>query len=149
MALSLVIFALDATSKWWLISEFDIAAVSPLEITPFFDLVMVWNPGISFGLLHAGSFAQTVMLIIAATLLVLVLLVWLARSDGQINSLALGLVIGGAAGNIIDRAINGAVADFFSFHVAGFHWPAFNVSDMAISVGVVILLVQSFRSPAH
>lgn len=136
-----VITALDQISKYWLLSVVDIAQRPPIEITPFFNLVMVWNYGISFGML--AEHRQPVLLIILSLAIISVLIVWLYKSDSRYLSLALGSVIGGAFGNIIDRIRFNAVADFFDFHIAGYHWPAFNIADSAIFIGVVLLCAHS------
>ena len=114
-----------------------------VTVTSFFNLVHVFNPGVSFGLLPdigpliLGGFAIVVSAILA---------VWLARSETRLLAIALGLTIGGAIGNVIDRLRFGAVFDFLDFHVLGWHWPAFNLADAAISVGVAGLLLTSLLS---
>jgi len=122
-----------------------------LAVTGFFNLVMVWNRGVSFGLFSSGSPWTPIMLIGLALVVSAVLAWWLRRADSRLHVAALGLVIGGALGNVVDRALYGAVMDFLDFHVAGYHWPAFNVADAAISVGAALLvwdaLFGSGKSP--
>lgn len=114
-----------------------------VEVTSFFNLVMVWNRGVSFGLLQSNDARHA---LIAFTLLVLcALFVWLARARSTALTTALGMIIGGATGNLFDRFIYRAVADFFDFHVLGHHWPAFNIADAAISCGVALLLWHGWR----
>lgn len=114
----------------------------PITVTPFFNLVMVWNRGVSFGMLRDADARH--VLIGFTTLVIACLLVWLNRAGGRLLPYALGLVIGGAYGNLLDRVIYGAVADFFDFHALGHHWPAFNVADAAICIGVALLVWQSW-----
>lgn len=148
LILAAAVLLLDqATKAWWL----DVAARYPagIEITPFFNLVMVWNRGVSFGLFNSGEAATQAWLLSAfAAALCVVLFLWLRRTHKLIVGLGLGLVLGGAVGNIIDRVRFGAVADFLDFHAFGWHWPAFNVADSAIVVGVGCLLADSlFTGP--
>lgn len=132
--------AFDQASKLFLIAYFPQDADS-VTVTPFFNLVMVWNYGISFGML-AGH-RQPLILGILSSGIVLFLMGWLWRCQDKMASIALGLVIGGAVGNIIDRLRFGAVADFLDFHAAGYHWPAFNIADSCIFIGVVLLCIHS------
>jgi len=111
-----------------------------LAVTGFFNLVTVWNRGVSFGLFASGSPWTPIMLIGLALMVSAALVWWLRRADSRLHVAALGLVIGGALGNVVDRALYGAVMDFLDFHVAGYHWPAFNVADAAISVGAALLV---------
>jgi signal peptidase II len=139
---------LDQASKFWLVRVFDIARRGSIKITPFFDLVLAWNQGISFGWFqNDGAIAQIVLLAIKA-LAVVVLAVWMARARTLLATLALGLIIGGAIGNGIDRFAYGAVVDFALFHVRigenTFNWYVFNLADVAIVAGVGALLYDSF-----
>lgn len=122
----------------------DIAQKGPIKVAPFFDLVMVWNRGISYGLLQQDSRFGRWMLVVFVLAVLCVLTVWLAAARGRFAALALGLVIGGAASNLIDRLIHGAVADFFLFHIYGYSWYVFNIADAAIVAGVAGLLYDSF-----
>jgi signal peptidase II len=141
---ALIVLALDQASKWWLLHVYDIAARSPVEVTSFFNLVMTWNRGVSFGLLSGhGDMGRWVLAGFAVAVSV-ALAVWMLRAATLLISLALGLIIGGALGNAIDRVVYGAVADFFDFHLAGWHFWAFNVADSAISAGVALLLWDAF-----
>jgi signal peptidase II len=141
------VFALDQLSKWWILSLV-MAPPRRIPVTGFFDLVLVMNRGVSFGMLGDGPGWLTAALIIFAILLSAVLCIWLWRADSVLLALALGLVIGGAIGNVIDRFRFGAVVDFLDFHLAGYHWPAFNVADSAITVGVALLILDSLKSKA-
>jgi signal peptidase II len=135
------VLVLDQGVKAWLL-DLLLALGGHSRITSYFNLVMVWNTGVSFGLLRAGEEGRWLLIPLSLGI-VAVLLVWLARAETRSLSLALGLVIGGALGNVIDRLRFGAVADFFDFHIAGYHWPAFNVADAAIVLGVAVILLQS------
>ena len=140
--------ALDQASKLWLLFVFDIADRGAVKVTPFFDLVLAWNVGISFGWFqNDGQVAQIILILIKAVAVV-VLAVWMAWSRTLITTLALGLIIGGAIGNAIDRFAYGAVVDFALFHlqIGGntYNWYVFNVADVAIVAGVAALLYDSF-----
>ena len=139
---------LDQASKFWLVHVFDIARHGTVRLAPFFDLVLAWNQGISFGWFqHDGPAAQIALMAIKAVAVV-VLAVWMARSRTLLATLALGLIIGGAIGNGIDRLAYGAVVDFALFHVQIgeriFNWYVFNLADVAIVAGVAALLYDSF-----
>ena len=145
---AIVTLALDQASKFWLVRIFDIARRGTVRVTPFFDLVLAWNQGISFGWFqNDGAMAQIVLMAIKAVAVV-VLAVWMARSRTLIATLSLGLIIGGAVGNGVDRLAYGAVVDFALFHVRigenTFNWYVFNLADVAIVVGVAALLYDSF-----
>jgi signal peptidase II len=145
---ALVVLALDQASKLWLLFVFNIAHRGAVSVTPFFDLVLAMNPGISFGWFQNDSpFAQIVLLTIKAVA-VIVLAIWMARSRTLLATLALGLIIGGAIGNAIDRFAYGAVVDFALFHlqIGGnrWEWYVFNLADVAIVAGVAALLYDSF-----
>ncbi len=115
-----------------------------IDILPVLKLDVIRNDGISFGIL--GGVAPWWTLAVLGGVMVVVLSVWLWRSQSTLLAVALGLIIGGALGNIIDRVRHGAVTDFLDFHIAGYHWPAFNFADAAIFCGVGFLLLDSWRS---
>lgn len=135
---------LDQLSKYWILSVYDLPEKGSVEILPFFSLTMVWNKGISLGLFQAGSGAARWALIVITVLVTVFLLFWLAKASGAVLKTALGLVIGGAVGNIIDRVHLGAVADFVHLHGFGYSFYVFNVADAAISVGVSLLLLDAY-----
>ena len=114
-----------------------------VTVTPFFDLVLVWNRGVSYGLLPQDSDLGRWALILFAFAAAFALVIWLARVTSPLAAAAMGLVIGGAVGNAIDRILYGAVADFFSFHAYGYQWYIFNIADVAIVAGVIGLLYES------
>jgi signal peptidase II len=151
LAVILVTLALDQATKLWLLFGFDLAAHGAVRLAPFLDLVLVWNPGISYGWFRQeGPLGAWILLGLNAVAVVLLGL-WLARADAKLTVLSLGLIIGGAIGNGIDRLAYGAVADFIFFHVAAgswrFDWYVFNVADVAIVAGVVGLLYESLVGP--
>jgi signal peptidase II len=139
--------AIDQASKFWLLRVFDIAHRGSVRITPFFDLVLAWNIGISFGWFQNDNPIAQAGLMIVKALAVVALAVWMARSRTTLATISLGMIIGGAIGNAIDRFAHGAVVDFASFHIqiAGktFNWYVFNLADVAIVAGVVALLYDS------
>lgn len=164
----LLIFVADQVSKWWiveavikprtlppeanasampflqwLISAQDQMPFARIEILPFFNIVMVWNKGISFGLFNDHGDYGPLLLTIMAGVIAVVFSIWLTRSKNPFTSLSLALIIGGALGNMLDRIRFGAVADFLDFHIFGAHWPSFNIADSAITVGIAILLIHS------
>ena len=144
---ALVALVLDQASKLWLLYVFDLGQRGAVRVTPFFDLVLAWNVGISFGWFqHDGWIAQAILTAVKAAA-VTALAIWMAWSRTMLATIALGLIIGGAIGNAIDRFLYGAVVDFALFHVeiAGktFNWYVFNVADVAIVAGVAALLYDS------
>ena len=136
-------FGIDQTFKWWMLHVVDIASRQPVALLPVFDVVLAWNRGISYGWLSGGA-SQGVL--IAMALLVSVgLWVWLAGIVRPLTAAAIGLILGGALANAFDRAVYGAVADFFSFHIGSFDWYIFNLADVAIVAGVALLVYESLR----
>ncbi|HLT00626.1 MAG TPA: signal peptidase II [Geminicoccaceae bacterium] len=143
LAIAGVVVVLDQLTKWAILVWLDRA----IALTPFFNLVVVWNRGVSFGMFDSTSPLGPWVLSGLALAVVVLLLVWLRRVDHVLTATGLGLIIGGALGNVIDRVRFGAVLDFLDFHAFGWHWPAFNVADSAISVGAVLLLVDGLLMP--
>jgi signal peptidase II len=145
---ALAVLALDQASKLWLLFVFDIGHRGAVKLTPFLDLVLAWNPGISFGWFQNDSAVAQIILMIVKAVAVIVLAIWMARSRSLMATVALGLIIGGAVGNAIDRFAYGAVVDFALFHlqIGGntFNWYVFNLADVAIVAGVAALLYDSF-----
>lgn len=146
MAVAACAVLADQWHKAWMIGIFNAGQTPKITVTPFLDLVLVWNRGISYGLFRqdgdAGRWALTGFAIVA----ILALTWWLAQLQSRLAAASVGFIIGGALGNAIDRVHYGAVADFFAFHVAGFHWYVFNLADVAIVAGVAGLLLDSFKS---
>lgn len=145
-SVALATLAADQASKLLLLFGFGFAEMLPGErvvVLPFFNLVMVWNRGISFGLIPAEGLWGTVALGLFALAAVAALGWWLWRAEKPFVAIPIGLVIGGALGNLVDRVVYGAVADFFHFHAFGYDWYVFNVADAAITVGVAALLYDA------
>ncbi len=145
---ALATLALDQASKLWLLFVFDIGHRGAVDVAPFLDLVLAWNPGISFGWFQSDGPVTQIILMIVKAVAVIVLAVWMARSRTLIATTALGLIIGGAIGNAVDRFAYGAVVDFVLFHLQigakTYHWYVFNLADVAIVAGVAALLYDSF-----
>jgi signal peptidase II len=132
---------IDQAHKAWMIGPFDIEAKGRVPLTPFLDLVMVWNRGISYGLLtQDGSLGRWVLVALGLGGAILFSW-WLWSTRGLLAAISLGLVIGGAFSNVIDRLLYGAVADFFLFHVGAFEWYVFNFADVWIVVGAIGLVL--------
>jgi signal peptidase II len=157
LSLAAVVLILDQVSKIWLLGvmrpegvlETPFFTDKIIEVLPFFNLRMAWNTGISFSLFDGGG-ATTYVLLAMQVAITLGLIWWLRTLTGRLIQVATGLIIGGAIGNIIDRARWGAVADFFDFHVAGWHFATFNVADSCISIGVVLWLLDAIiNRPQH
>ncbi len=134
------VFVLDQITKWVILDVVELPVLRSIEVTSFFNLTMVWNYGVSFGMLAHPGTEVPYFLIVATLVIVVALVVWLRKVTDRYVALGLGFIIGGALGNIIDRIRFGAVADFLDVHAYGYHWPAFNVADSAIFIGVIILL---------
>ncbi len=142
LGVAVSVFFLDRLTKWWLIDIFDMPARGEVELGPFFKLVLFWNRGISFGLFQGGDTWRWVLA--AISLFVgAVLVYWLSRAPRPYTGVALGLLIGGAIGNVYDRIVHGAVADFFYAHWGEHYFPAFNVADAAINIGVALILFEA------
>jgi signal peptidase II len=145
LAAALATVAFDQAHKWWMLDVYRIAERGRVAVMPFLDLVFVKNTGISYSFFDAASPAWQFVLVAVAGIASLALWVWLARSaNSRLMATAVGLVIGGAIGNALDRLHLGGVADFFSLHAFGFYWYVFNIADIAIVAGVVGLLYDSF-----
>jgi signal peptidase II len=149
---AVVALALDQASKFWLLSVFDIANQGLVRITPFFDLVLTWNKGVSYGWFQTTSASGEMLLLGVKAAAVIGLGIWLSRAHSVIAAIGLGLIIGGAIGNAIDRFTFGKVMDFALFHmeIAGKDrdWYVFNLADVAIVAGVIGLLYDSFVGTA-
>lgn len=140
LLIALGVIALDQLHKWYMLAVVGIAARPPIELTGFFKLVMVWNTGVSFGMMKHSADWMPYFLITLAVAIALVLLRLGLKSNLRWERVGYGMVIGGALANVIDRIRFGAVADFFYFHLGSFSWPAFNVADAFICTGVALLL---------
>jgi signal peptidase II len=141
----------DQLSKLWILGRFPVIGQS-LRVSDFFDIVRVANRGVSFGLFNNDAAINAVIFSLLAAAIVAALVVWLFRAGGILLPAAIGLVIGGAIGNVADRLRLGAVVDFLDFHLGAWHWPAFNVADAAICVGVGLMLIDGLlggREPSN
>ena len=143
LSVGAIVVVLDQLTKR-LIRDVVLDTARYIEVTGFFNIVEVWNRGVSFGLFASDSPWTPYLLSALAIAISIVLIVWLRKAETTFLALALGFVIGGAIGNVFDRFIWGRVYDFLDFHAAGYHWPAFNVADAAISVGVGLILLDGF-----
>jgi signal peptidase II len=145
--LALLVIILDQATK--------IAALSAgladhtITILPVFDLVLVWNHGVSFGMFNHGQYLPPMLFAAASGAIGLGFAFWLTRAHNLVLALGLGLVVGGAVGNIIDRFRLGAVVDFLDFHIGDLHWPAFNIADSGVVIGIALVLFDSlfFKRP--
>ncbi len=140
-----IIAAADFASKYVILYVIDLPARQTIAVLPFLDLSMVWNRGISYGWLQADSDTGRWLLVALTAAICAGLTLWLARQHHMLGAMALGAIVGGAAGNLYDRAVYGAVADFLDFHILGQHWYVFNVADASISIGAGLLVIDAFR----
>ncbi len=137
----------DQWSKIAIKALFSDPALSPVvPVAPFLNLLFTRNSGISFGLFNNDAASNSLLFSLAAAVVIAILLVWLSRVETGILAVAIGLIIGGASGNVIDRVLEGGVIDFLDFHLGSWHWPAFNIADSAICVGVAAMLLEGFLS---
>jgi signal peptidase II len=144
LIVGLITLALDQVHKWWMLDVFGIAARGRVAVTGFLDLVYVKNIGISYSLLDQDSYEGQLLLAAFGVAATFALWVWLSRgAANRLMAVSLGLIMGGALGNAIDRVRLGGVADFFSLHAFGFYWYVFNIADVAIVAGVAGLLYDS------
>lgn len=141
-----VIFVVDQAHKWWMLLVYRIGEKGRVTVTPFLDLVFVKNTGISYSLLDGSAYTWQLVLALFSVIVSVALWAWLAAAGtGRLMAWALGLIMGGALGNGLDRVLIGGVADFFSLHAFGFYWYVFNIADVAIVAGVAALLYDSFK----
>lgn len=144
LALATLVLVLDQASKAWVLASFRL--MESQVVTPFFNLVFVFNAGAAFSFLAGAGGWQKWFFVVLALGISLWLLTLLRRhAQERLLPAALSLILGGAIGNVIDRLRFDAVVDFLDFHLAGYHWPAFNVADSAITVGVALMLWHQFR----
>lgn len=145
---AVVTLVADQASKLWLLNGFDLARRGAVKVMPFFDLVLAKNVGISFGWLQNDGQSAQLALMAVKVIAVVALAIWMVRSHTRLATVALGLIIGGAIGNGIDRFVHGAVIDFALFHIEiggnTYNWYVFNLADVAIVAGVAALLYDSF-----
>ncbi|BAO28634.1 signal peptidase II [Sulfuritalea hydrogenivorans] len=146
LALALLVLVLDQVSKAWVLANFRL--MDRQVVTSFFNLVLVFNPGASFSFLaDAGGWQKWFFVTLALGISAWLLVMLRKHAGERLLSAALALILGGALGNVIDRLRFDAVVDFLDFHLAGYHWPAFNVADSSIFVGVALMLLHQFLQP--
>jgi signal peptidase II len=144
LKVALATFLIDQANKWWMLLVYQIEEKGRVYITPFLDFVFVKNTGISYSLFDMNAYTWQIALAIFAVLASLALWIWLGRAGtSRLMAWSLGLIIGGALGNALDRILIGGVADFYSLHAFGFYWYVFNIADVAIVAGVLGLLYDS------
>jgi signal peptidase II len=144
--ISAVVVAVDLSSKYYFDSNFQYGETR--YVAPFFNWVLVYNPGAAFSFLaDAGGWQREFF--IGLTLVITSALLWMLKNSQQnkLLSIALVLTIGGALGNLFDRIVHGHVVDFIQWHVAGYYWPAFNIADSAICIGAALLVWDAIRQP--
>lgn len=146
IGLAAAIVALDQLAKIVVLNTFRLG--ESIEITGFFNLVFVYNTGAAFSFLaSAGGWQRWFFVVLALGISVWIISMLRQHANERRLSFALALILGGAIGNVVDRIAYGAVVDFLDFHVAGWHWPAFNVADSAICVGAVLMVLDQFFQP--
>ena len=141
LIIAAAVLLVDQASKWVMLRVF--LETRHIEVTGFLNFVLVWNRGISFGLFDGGAESMRWVLAAIALAITAALVLWLRSVASTYLAVVIGLIIGGAVGNVIDRVRYGAVVDFIDFHIAGYHWYTFNIADSAISIGVALLLIDS------
>ena len=149
LATVLIVFIADQLLKCWLLYSVGLAQNGPFDLASFLTIVLAWNRGISYGLFQQGTDIGRWFLVIISFVAAIWLWRWMWREQRRFTVFSLALIIGGALGNGLDRAVYGAVVDFVHFHWGSFSWYIFNIADVAIVVGVLGLLYESFRSSAE
>jgi signal peptidase II len=143
-SIALITLVLDQATKLYTLYVYDLPMKEPVELNPFVNLIVVWNRGISYGLFQQDGDLGRWVLIIVSIIAAIGLSLWIRRTSAKLLAVSLGLIVGGAIGNVIDRLRYGAVFDFIQFHIGTWDWYVFNVADAAIVAGVVGLLYDSF-----
>ncbi len=163
LVIIVAVFLLDQLSKWgivehlfrpeiyarslpfwtWLVTPGDLIGFASIQVTYLLNFVIIWNDGVSFGMLQDMGDMAPVFLSAMAGIVCIGLLVWLYQVNNMIAGVGLSFIIAGSLGNILDRLRFGAVIDFLDFHVLSYHWPAFNIADAAICVGVFLIIIET------
>jgi signal peptidase II len=141
LLIAALVFAVDQLTKFWILRIINLDEREPIQITPFLDLAMAWNKGVSYGLLTTN---MQILLVALSLIIAVVLVIFLKNATKPFIAAGYGLLIGGALGNALDRLLHGAVADFVHLHWGTFSWYIFNVADIAIVAGVAALVYDSF-----
>lgn len=149
MIAAILVFAADQLSKSWILYGLDLPERGQVPVLPFFSLTMVWNQGVTFGLLHQDTAYGPWILAGVSMAIVIALAVWLCRAESVLVAIAIGAIGGGAVGNILDRLRFGAVVDFLHLHAGGWSWYVFNVADAAIVCGVGGLILDSMLAKSR
>lgn len=144
MGLATLVVVLDQISKWVVLNHLMVPPHT-LPVTSFFNIILAWNRGVSFGLLSTSSPYGPWLLATIACGFIAVLILWIWQAETKMMAVAFGLVLGGAIGNLTDRLRFGAVTDFLDFHALGYHWYTFNIADSAIVVGVALILLEYLK----
>jgi lipoprotein signal peptidase len=146
-AAGLIVLAADQGSKWWVLHVLDLPSLGQVALLPMLNLTMVWNPGVTFGLLRADSWWGSLLLAAVAIGVVIALGFWLRRAESRMAAVSIGAIAGGAIGNVIDRVRYGAVVDFIHFYIpttsGEWSWYVFNVADASIVCGVAALVIET------
>lgn len=141
--LAILSLAIDQLTKYFAV-KFFVENITTIEITEFFNLVLVYNKGISFGLFNNINYGNYIFTFLSFSIIVW-LLKWIKNSVIVSESVALGLIVGGAVGNVLDRLFRPGVVDFIQLHYNSYYWPNFNVADSAIFLGVMVLIILNFN----
>lgn len=142
VSFALMLAGIDQTIKWLVVFGLGYLTGEPHALLPFLDIRLLWNPGISYGLFDTGGATGQWLLFVFGSLITLGFIWALGTASTRMTSMAYGLIIGGAVGNLVDRLLHGAVVDFISFHAAGYYWYVFNIADIWITFGVGLLIID-------
>lgn len=143
--ISIVIFFLDRVSKIYIIDFFLDQKIDTFYINPYLNFVLIWNTGMAFGVLQSDSIFYHFLSTFIFCILIF-LFIWLVSSISKFEKISISLILGGAIGNLYDRIVFNAVPDFIDLHYLDYHWFVFNVSDIIITVGVILLLLKDIFS---
>ncbi len=150
---ALIVLAADQASKWWVLNGLDLPTLRQVVLLPVLNLTMVWNRGVTFGLLTGFGAWGHIVLAVVALAVVAALCLWLWRAETRLIAVSIGMIAGGAVGNVVDRLRFGAVVDFIHAHIGtpwgDLSWYVFNVADAAIVCGVAALIIDSLGTRRH
>ena len=141
LAAAAAVIILDQITKYWVLSFLGVSAYIPFG--DYFNLVRAWNTGVSFSMLNDYGNAGAWLLSGLAVVIVIMLFFWLRKENSRVIQIALGMIMGGAVGNVIDRVRFGAVFDFLDVHIGDHHWPAFNAADSFICIGAAVIIAEA------
>jgi signal peptidase II len=143
VASAVLVLAADQISKWWVLNGLDLPARGVVRVLPVLDFAMVWNRGVTFGMLNGlGAWGGPIIALVALAI-VIALGFWLRRARTCLSAVAIGAIAGGAVGNVMDRLRHGAVVDFILAHIGAWSWYVFNLADAAIVCGVLALVLEA------